>query len=173
MTTPQDPYGDPGPGQPGGYPDTPYPAGMPSGQPALPPRRPAVVAVAAALWVLTGLFFLLPGLLVALTGDNATVQQELENAVARSGIQIDPDTVAQGIVVAGIVMAVLGALLVLGGLLLLGRSNAARVLVTVLGVVAALLLLGTVIGTLVVLLAIVLQFLPSANTWFRYRRGPV
>jgi hypothetical protein len=33
------------------------------------------------------------------------------------------------------------------------------------------LLLGTVVGTLVVLVAIVLQFLPPANAWFRSGRG--
>ncbi len=176
MTTPQDPYRDPQPGQPGGWsavPDTPYPAGMPPEQAGAPPPRPGVVVAAAVLWVLAGLFFLLSGLALAFAGSDATVQQQFEDAVAQSGMQIDPEALQQGTLVAGIVMVVLGGLLVLFALLMLGRSNAARVLLTVLGVLAALLLLGTVIGTLVLLVAIVLQFLPSANSWFRFRRGAV
>lgn len=173
MTTPQDPYRDPRPEQPGGWSDTPYPAGMPPGQPAAPPRRPGVVVAAAVLWVLAGLFFLLSGLVLAFAGSNATVEQQFEDAVAQSGVQIDPETLQQGVLVTGIVMAVLGGLLVLLALLMLGRSNGARVVLTVLGVLAALLLLGTVIGTLVLLVAIVLQFLPSANAWFRFRRAAV
>ena len=134
-----------------------------------PVGRPGVVVVSVVLWVLTGLFFLLPGLVLALAGGNQTVQDQLDDAVAQSGIQIDPETLRQGVVVTGVVLAVLGALLIILSLLMLLRSNAARILLTVLGVLVALLLLGTVVGTLVVLVAIVLQFLPPANAWFRSR----
>ncbi|HYZ10233.1 MAG TPA: hypothetical protein VE709_16920 [Pseudonocardiaceae bacterium] len=135
-----------------------------------PGGRPGVVVVSVVLWVLTGLFLLLPGLVLALAGGNQAVQDQLENTVAQSGLQVDPETLRQGVVVTGVVMAVLGALLVVLSLLMLLRSNAARILLTVLGVLVALVLLGTVVGTLVVLVAIVLQFLPPANVWFRARR---
>jgi hypothetical protein len=135
-----------------------------------PVGRPGVVVVSVVLWVLTGLFFLLSGLVLALAGGNQAVQDQLDDAVAQSGVQIDPETLRQGVVVTGVVLAVLGALLVILPLLmLLLRSNVARILLTVLGVLVALLLLGTVVGTLVVLVAIVLQFLPPANAWFRSR----
>ncbi len=188
MSTPQDPYGPqsqqaggyPSPGE-GGYPAAPppQPSGYPGGM-SPPPRdytgddrpvgRPGVVVASVVLWVLTGLFFLLSGLVLALAGGSQTVQDQLDDAVAQSGVQIDPETLRQGVVVTGVVLAVLGALLVILPLLmLLLRSNAARILLTVLGVLVALLLLGTVVGTLVVLVAIVLQFLPPANAWFRSR----
>ena len=135
-----------------------------------PVGRPGVVVASVVLWVLTGLFFLLSGLVLALAGGSQTVQDQLDDAVAQSGVQIDPETLRQGVVVTGVVLAVLGALLVILPLLmLLLRSNVARILLTVLGVLVALLLLGTVVGTLVVLVAIVLQFLPPANAWFRSR----
>jgi hypothetical protein len=134
-----------------------------------PRGRPAIVVVSVVLWVLTGLFFLLPGLVLALAGGNQAVQDQLERSVAQSGLQVDPETLRQGVVVTGVVMAVLGALLVVLSLLMLRRSNVARILLTVLGVLVALVLLGTVVGTLVVLVAIVLQFLPPANVWFRSR----
>jgi hypothetical protein len=134
-----------------------------------PVGRPGVVVASVVLWVLTGLFFLLSGLVLALAGGSQTVQDQLDDAVAQSGVQIDPETLRQGVVVTGVVLAVLGALLVILPLLMLLRSNAARILLTVLGVLVALLLLGTVVGTLVVLVAIVLQFLPPANAWFRSR----
>ena len=134
-----------------------------------PVGRPGVVVASVVLWVLTGLFFLLSGLVLALAGGSQTVQDQLDDAVAQSGVQIDPETLRQGVVVTGVVLAVLGALLIILSLLMLLRSNAARILLTVLGVLVALLLLGTVVGTLVVLVAIVLQFLPPANAWFRSR----
>ncbi len=188
MSTPQDPYG-PQSQQPAGYPppdasgypaappppQSGYPAGMPPPPGAgytgdnRPVGRPGVVVGSVVLWVLTGLFFLLSGLVLALAGGSQTVQDQLDDAVAQSGVQIDPETLRQGVVVTGVVLAVLGALLVILPLLMLLRSNAARILLTVLGVLVALLLLGTVVGTLVVLVAIVLQFLPPANAWFRSR----
>lgn len=188
MSTPQDPYG-PQSQQPAGYPPPggsgypaappPQPSGYPGGMSPPPGEhtgdnrpvgRPGVVVVSVVLWVLTGLFFLLSGLVLALAGGNQAVQDQLDDAVAQSGVQIDPETLRQGVVVTGVVLAVLGALLVILPLLmLLLRSNVARILLTVLGVLVALLLLGTVVGTLVVLVAIVLQFLPPANAWFRSR----
>ncbi len=187
MSTPQDPYG-PQSQQPAGYPspgESGYPAApppQPSGYPGgmspppgdytghdRPVGRPGVVVASVVLWVLTGLFFLLSGLVLALAGGSQTVQDQLDDAVAQSGVQIDPETLRQGVVVTGVVLAVLGALLIILSLLMLLRSNAARILLTVLGVLVALLLLGTVVGTLVVLVAIVLQFLPPANAWFRSR----
>ena len=121
------------------------------------------------LWVLTGLLFLLSGLVTALVGGNQAVQDQLDEVAAQSDVQIDPETLQQSMVVIGVVLAVLGGLLVILSLLMLRRSNAARILLTVLGVLVALALLFTVVGTLVVLVAIVLQFLPPANAWFRSR----
>jgi len=145
----------------------------PPGGPTGPVGRPGVVVGAAVLWVLTGLFVLLGGLATALLGGNQEIQEELDNAFAQSGFTVDTEILQQSIVVTGVVLAVVGALLVIGALLLLRRSNAARILLTVLGVVVALLLLGTVVGTIVVLVAIVLQFLPAANAWFRAPRSAV
>lgn len=179
MTQPQDPYGDPArdpyaaPQQPAGWSNPPYPDGPAPGGPVAKPRRPAVVLVAVILWVLTGLFLLLVGLAAALAGNLPGAARQIEDALAGSGLQVDPAAAQQVVVVIGVVFAVLGALLVLLAFLMLRRSKFARVLLTVLGVVAALLLLvGTLgVGTLVVLIAIVLQFLPAANRWFRFRRG--
>lgn len=186
MSNPQDPYDPSQSQQPGGLPPPGqggYPEAQPGYQGGMPPppgdhterpvRRPGVVVAAAVLWVLTGLLFLLAGLATALAGGNAEVQEELDNAFAQSGLTVDTDILQQGIVVTGVVLAVVGALLVIGALLMLRRSNAARILLTVLGVIVALLLLGTVIGTIVVLVAIVLQFLPAANAWFRAPRSAV
>ncbi|MDQ3887277.1 MAG: hypothetical protein M3308_09810 [Actinomycetota bacterium] len=203
MSTPQDPYGpqsqqpgkDPIPGE-SGYPAAPppqpsgYPAGMPPPSGGMPPpsgeytgashlgdRRPGLVVASVVLWVLIGLFFLLPGLVLALVGDNQAMQEQLEDQLADvaapSGVQLEPETLQQWIFATGVVMAVLGALLIILSLLMLMRSNVARIVLTVLGVPVALLLLRTVVGTLVVLAAIVLQFLPPANVWFRSRRRVV
>ena len=188
MSTPQDPYG-PQSQQPAGYPppdasgypaappppQSGYPAGMPPPPGAgytgdnRPVGRPGVVVGSVVLWVLTGLLFLLSGLVTALVGGNQAVQDQLDEVAAQSDVQIDPETLQQSIVVIGVVLAVLGGLLVILSLLMLRRSNAARILLTVLGVLVALALLFTVVGTLVVLVAIVLQFLPPANAWFRSR----
>jgi hypothetical protein len=134
-----------------------------------PVGRPGVVVVSVVLWILTGLLFLLSGLVLALAGSNQAVQDQIEDVVAQGGRQFDPETLQQVVVGSGVVLAVLGALLVILPLLMLRRSNAARILLTVLGVLVGLLLLTTVVGTLVVLVAIVLQFLPPANAWFRSR----
>lgn len=189
MSAPQDPR-DPQPGYPNqggppqqeGYPPQGgYPAGSTQqyGEP-YPGRqqvkRPGVLVVSVVLWVLTGLLMLLSGVAVALFGsaNNELIQRQIDQAMARSGVQgqLDPAVVQQAAVATGIVLAVFGGLLVLLALLMLGRQNWARIVLTVLGVIALVLLLGTVIGSLVVLVAIVLHFLPAVNAWFKSRPHP-
>lgn len=187
MSAPQDPRDPQGqqPGYPyqggppqqegyyqGGYPP---PAGYPAGSTQPSPgqqqvKRPGVLVVSVVLWVLTGLFMLTSGLAVALVGNanNEMIQRQIDQALAQTGMQgqLDPAVVQQAVVTSGIVLAVLGVLLIVLALLMLGRKNWARILLTVLGVITLVLLLGTVIGSLVVLLAIVLHFLPPVNAWF-------
>jgi hypothetical protein len=186
MSTPQDPQGQQ-PGNPyqgsphyGGYQqygqEGGYPAGM-YGQPYPGPqqvKRPGVLVVSVVLWVLTGLFLLLGGIGAALAGgsNQEVIQRQLDTVLGPAAQQIDPAMVQQAILVSGIVLAVLGVLLVVLPLLMLGRQNWARILLTVLGVLALLALLGTVIGPLVVLVAIVLHFLPPVNAWFKSRPRP-
>lgn len=182
MSAPQDPrdqQGQPGypyqpgydQGQPAGYPagsTQPYP-----GQPQV--RRPGVLVVSVVLWVLTGLFLLFVGFGSVSAGGSRAAQQQISRYVdtlAGYGMQVDPAMVQRALVVTGIVALALGALLVILALLMLARQNWARVLLTIVGVLALLPLLGTVVGPLVVLVAIVLHFLPPANAWFRARRRP-
>lgn len=184
MSTPRDPQGQqPGypneggpPPQQGGYPPQgghpagPYGDTYPGQQQV---KRPGVLVVSVVLWVLTGLLLAFGGLAAAaFGGSNAGGwQQQVDQALARSGLQgrIDPALLQQTLVISGIVLAVLGALLVLLALLMLGRQNWARILLTVLGVIVLVLLLGTIVGSLVVLAAIVLHFLPPVNAWFKSR----
>lgn len=191
MSTPQEPQGQqpgyPSQGGPppqggdyqhGGYGQQGgYPAGM-YGQPYPGPqqdKRPGVLVVSVVLWVLTGLFMVFAGVGAALaggSGDVQTLQRQLENTLGQAGGQLDAAVLQQAVVVSGIVLAVLGALLVVLALLMLGRKNWARVTLTVLGVISLLLLVGTVVGPLVVLVAIVLHFLPPVNAWFKPRPYP-
>lgn len=173
---PGDPYQGGPPQQQGYQQQGGYPAGMyGESDPGRQPGRPGVLVVSVVLWVLTGLFLVLGGLAAAAFGDSNAdgFQQQLEDALQRSGAQVDPVFVQQALVISGIVLAVLGVLLVVLALVMLARQNWARVLLTVLGVISLLLLLGTIIGPLVVLVAIVLQFLPPANKWFSSRPRPV
>ncbi|MPZ64787.1 MAG: hypothetical protein GEU83_04470 [Pseudonocardiaceae bacterium] len=129
--------------------------------------------VSVVLWVLSGLLLLLVGLSAALFGGAGGFEQQIEDALQRSGAQVDPAFVQQTLVVTGIVFAAFGVLLIVLALVMLARQNWARILLTVLGVISLLLLLGTIIGPLVVMVAIVLQFLPPVNAWFSSRPRPV
>ncbi len=190
MSTPQDPQGQQpgyqgppqygGYNQPGGYPQygqhSGYPAGM-YGQPYPGPqqiKRPGVLVVSVVLWVLTGLFLVLGGVGLALAGgsNQDVIQRQLDAVLGPSGQQLDAAMLQQAILVSGIVLVVVGVLLVVLSLLMLGRQNWARILLTVLGVLTLVPLLGTVVGPLVVLVAIVLHFLPPVNAWFKARPHP-
>lgn len=161
--------------QQGGYPPQGgYAGGMYGGpDPGQQPGRPGVLVGSVVLWVLSGLLLLLIGLSAALFGGAGGFQQQIEDAMQGSATQLDPAALQQGVVITGIVFAVLAVLLIVLALVMLGRQNWARILLTVLGVISLLPLLGTIIGPLLVLVAIVLQFLPPANAWFSSRPRPV
>lgn len=186
---PRDPQGQPGyryqpgPSQQGdyyqqGYEQGDLPAGYPAGSTGPYPgqqqvKRPGVLVVSVVLWVLTGLFLLFIGFgSVSAVGSPAAEQQisEAVDMLAGYGMQVDPATVQRALVVTGIVALALGALLVILSLLMLAQQNWARVLLTIVGVIAMVPLLGTIVGPLVVLVAIVMHFLPPVNAWFHARR---
>lgn len=185
MSTPQDPrygpadqpsgeYPPPPAYQQGGYPGYPGGTSSPYGEPSLgqPARPPAVLIVSIVLWALTGLFLVLPGLTFVLAGGNFPEQQldEMADMAEAYGVQVDPAVLEQSLVVGVIIGIVLGVLLIVLPLLMLGRQNWARILLTVVGVLSLLPVLGTVVGPLVIIVAIVLQFLPASNAFFRERR---
>ncbi|MQA13680.1 MAG: hypothetical protein GEV09_05755 [Pseudonocardiaceae bacterium] len=177
MSAPQDPQGQQ-PGYPyqGGHPEQGgYPAGTaPYEDPGRQVKLPGVLVVSVVLWVLTGLFLLFVGFGSVSAGGSAAAREQLSRAadmLAGYGLQVDPAMLERALVVSGIVLLTLGALLVILSLLMLMAQGWARVLLTIVGIIALLPLLTTLVGPLVVLVAIVLHFVPPVNRWFRFRAG--
>lgn len=130
--------------------------------------RPGAVVTAVAFWTLSGLALSgYAAVLLSSLGDPAT-RDALLDVLADSQVQVGADVLERVLVVLGTVTLVLGLLTVTFGLLLLRRANWARVLATVVGVLGMPLFLPVLP---LVLLAILLQFLPSSNAWFRLPHG--
>jgi hypothetical protein len=81
-------------------------------------------------------------------------------------VQISEEAIEQLLIGTGLAAVAVGLLTIVFGTLLLGGANWARITVTVLGVLGVLIVL---LPAPLVLLALVLQFVPSSNAWFRTR----
>jgi hypothetical protein len=128
--------------------------------------RSGTVVAAVVFWTLAGLFLSGYGAaLLAAVRDQRT-KNELLDLLADSQVQVSASVLERILVGLGCVTLVVGVLTVIFGLLLLRRANWARILVTVVGLLAMPLFLPVFP---LVLLGIVLQFLPSSNAWFRAR----
>jgi len=117
-------------------------------------------------WTLAGLLLSAYGAALLSAVRDPRTRDELLDLLADSQVQISVAVLERVLVGLGSVNLVVGLLTVIFGLLLLRGANWARILVTVLGVLAMPLFLPVFP---LVLLAIVLQFLPSSNAWFRSR----
>lgn len=160
MSTPQDPYAARLPAPPLEGP----PAGSVGGYQPATVSRPGAVVAAVVFWTLSGLTLTGYGAaLLSTVGDPAT-RDALLDVLADSQVQVSAEVLERVLVVLGTLTLVLGLLTVIFGLLLPRRANWARVLATVVGVLGMPLFLPVLP---LVVLAIVLQFLPSSNAWFR------
>lgn len=163
------PYGNPY-GAPPPYPTSPYgPAGPPRGRPG------AVVAASIVTLVLSGLAALL-GLMSAVVG--AADLDAMIRALHDQGYDTGSDTrhaLQVALIAGGCVMVVLSVAAIVAAILVLRRSQAARVTLTVLsGITVLLSLLAITSGVSVVTLAgaiavIVLLNVGSSARWFARR----
>lgn len=159
-STPHDPYSSPSADR-----LSPPPAGW-SGPPAPAARSSGTVVAATVFWTLVGLLLAGYGATLLSAVRDPRTRDELLDLLAESQVQISVAVLERVLVGLGSVTLVVGLLTVIFGLLLLRAANWARILITVLGVLAIPLFLPIFP---LVLLAIVLQFLPSSNAWFRSR----
>jgi len=203
---PPDPYGQPGqPGQPGqsGQP-TPQPYGQPYGQgpqygapynpyaqqqpyapysgapgaPGVPDRRPGTVTAAAVITIVLSALTAALGLLLALVGSN--MAQDMMDELDKRGYDTSDFTaheLAVGFAVMGAVIAVVALAAIVTAIFVLRRSNAARIMLTVMaGLCIAVSLVGIASGGSALTLAgaiavIVLLYRRSSNAWFATRPG--
>lgn len=171
---PNQPYGEP-------YPQQPQQWGAPQQQwqgDTAPSRRPGTVLAACIVtWICAGITFLVGGLFAlfgAVARDDLIKEfrsdEEFMKAIDDVGLTID--NVADGIVWAGVVSAVLALLAIIAAIFVLRRSSAARILLTVLSgltvLITAIAFIPLVIGPVVV---IVLMYVGGANAWFARRAG--
>ncbi|MFN2495685.1 MAG: hypothetical protein ABR608_07240 [Pseudonocardiaceae bacterium] len=181
MSNPQDPYaprsGDLPPAPPpppAGWPvpagGPPPPAGWPGPAggppPPVPVARPATVVGAVVFWVLSGLTMLVSGAVTVAAAGTQEAKQALADVFAESQLRVSDAVIEQLLIGAGLASLAVGLLTIAFGVGLLGGANWARVTVTVLGLLGVLIVL---FPALFVVLAIVLQFVPSSNAWFRAR----
>lgn len=117
-------------------------------------------------WTLAGLLLSGYGAALLSAVRDPRTRDEFLDLLADSQVQISVAVLERVLVGLGSVTLAVGLLTVIFGLLLLRRANWARIVVTVLGVVGMPLFLPVFP---LVLLAIVLQFLPGSNAWFRSR----
>lgn len=132
-------------------------------------RRPGVVIASSVLWFITAAVLLGVGFPLTVYFGTASDADLISDLDLGSGD--DPDDFRTGFMTLGIVGMVLGVVLAILAIFVLRGQNWARVTVTVVGALAALTLLISLVGWLLPVVAIVLQFLPAANTWFRSRPG--
>ena len=177
------PANGPSQGAPQGWPDQSYPTQQyPAGGPQrpAPAKRPGTVIAACVLTWVCGALGLLIGagfaLIFALAPeaeladelrDNRDVQESLDT------LNMSLDDFTDAMIVAGGILAVLSLLAIILAIMAFARSNVGRILLTVLGVIAALLSLVTLLipATAVIVLAIVLLYVGGANDWYA-RRAP-
>lgn len=145
----QPPYGYQ---QYGGYPEP----------PAGPPRRPATLIIAGVIWLLLGALALLVGI-VYLLADRIP---EFDRVYADYP-SVTPELV-QGV---GLVATVVGLALVAFGIPVFGGALWARIMTAVIGGLAGLIGILTVVVPLLAFTAIVLQFLPASNAYAKAKRA--
>jgi hypothetical protein len=183
----QQPYGQQGYGQPG------QPYGSPYGQhpgesSPYPSRRPGVVTAAAIIAMvmsaLTGLAWLVMGLIAVASGDSI-IDEVRTDADARRQLDdagISFTELQDGIQVFGVVALVIGVLFLLTIIPAVGvlrGSGVARVLLTILSVIALLIgLFFTVFGAgigipwaIAAALVLILLFVGDAGAWFAGKKA--
>lgn len=169
-TSPDDRYldGPPYPPPPPGwtYPAPPPGTGLDGLEDARQGGRPGGVVAAVVCWLLSGLVLIGSGALTVAGSAAPEARRELANMFAESEVQLTDQALRQLLIGTGLVSIAFGLITVVFGLLLLGGSNWVRILLTVVGLLDVLLVL---FGVLFVIAAVVLQFLPSSNQWFRAR----
>lgn len=183
MSTPQDPddpYRDDAPPPPGWtYPAPPPGTGMggPGGMGGIGPEpqrhwaprpgsRPGSVVAAVICWVFAGIILIGSGVLTVAGAGLPETRREVARLFAESDVPVTDAMLRQLLLFSGTASIVLGVLTLVLGVLLLGGSNRVRVLITVVGLLDMLMVL---FGALFVLAALVLQFLPASNAWWRAR----
>ncbi|HEU0088139.1 MAG TPA: hypothetical protein VFQ77_10895 [Pseudonocardiaceae bacterium] len=168
MSTPQDPYAS----RSGDLPLAPSspPAGWPGPAggplPPAPVTRPGTVVAAVVCWLLAGLILIFSGAVTVAAARTQEAKNALADLFAKSQVQISEEAIEQLLIGTGLAAVAVGLLTIVFGTLLLGGANWARITVTVLGVLGVLIVL---LPAPLVLLALVLQFVPSSNAWFRTR----
>jgi hypothetical protein len=132
----------------------------------VPIARPGTVLGAVVCWILAGLTMLVSGAATVAVARTREAKQAFADLFAESQVQISDEMIEQLLLGTGLASLVIGFLTIVFGLLLLGGANWARITVTVLGLIGVLVVF---FPAPFVALAIVLQFLPSSNAWFRSR----
>lgn len=176
-TPPENPYGQPG--SYGGPPADPHQPGL-YGPPARGDARPTTVTVAA--WItmvlsgLTALLFAFSSLMFVVA--RSDVAAEIEQMPEFQDLDVDVDSIV------GVTVGVMGVLVVWSlvavvlGVLVLRRSNVARILLVISSAVVALGALVSILSGVSALwlfgagAVIVLLFVGGANDWFARRSTP-
>ena len=123
--------------------------------------------VSAGVWgVFAGLVLIGSGALTVAGAAAPEARKEFANLFAESDVPLSDLALKQILIGTGLASIAFGVITIAFGLLLLGGSNWVRIVVTVVGVLDVLLVL---FGVLFVIAAVVLQFVPSSNQWFRAR----
>lgn len=172
MSTPQNPYS-----QQAGPPSAPpppahWPGPMPPseggfGRPVwVTAARPGSVLGAVVCWLLAGVTLIVSGAFTTAAAATQGARDALRALFADSQLQLSDAAAERILIGTGLAGAVVGLLTIAFGLALLGAAGWVRVVLTVLGVLGVLLVVYPV---LFVALAVVLQFLPASNAWFRSR----
>lgn len=184
-----DPGHGPGPETPQGWPEQhPYPqesqqhypaGGDPRGSGG-PAKRPGTVLSACVLtWVFSAIGLVVgAGLaLVFALAPEADLAEELrDNADLRENLDtlnMSVDEFVDAMVIVGVVLAALSLLAIIFAVMAFARSNVGRILLTVLGVITAVLTLVTLLipATAAIVLAIVLLYVGGANGWYARREA--
>lgn len=125
--------------------------------------RPRVVLVAAILWVVTAVVMFGIAALFALFASEQVAGLGARDVLDDGGAGYSDEGASIIAYGRAVVAALLGLVVLVFGLLMARRSRYARTTVSVAGAVSAALLLPLPF----VVLALVLQFRPAANRWFR------
>ena len=155
------PYGYPqyqGYQQPPGY--SPYGTWPGYQAPTEPPSRPPVLVAAGVIWLLVGAGMALIGLVLAL----ASRLPETKDLYA------DNPEITSMFTGIGVAVAVLGAIVIGLAVPVFSGAMWARIAISASGGLLALLAIGTFVVPVMVIVAIVLQFLPSVNAYAAAKR---
>lgn len=131
--------------------------------------RPGTVLGAVIAWMVASFVLILSGWGTLTVAGDEEARGIVENMFAEAGTQISPAAVQQLLVTIGFLSMILGLLVAVFGAFVLNRRNWARIAATVVGTLSV---FFSLMAIPFVLLAIVLQFLPSSNAWFRFQPGP-